>query len=146
MILSMFVVWTVFDKRTLQVNFELNGASPKHKYIVGAHFFDPGGPSNLPSVCQFGGWKISCDRGPLAREGKTATHIGCWDFGYLETNITGYGKVQFNLMPPPGIYYVQFTVRIGDKCDPSGGITSGCAAVYRTGNKCGEGFEVISIG
>lgn len=139
------VLWTVSDNRNLQVNFELNGASPNHKYIVGAHFFDPGGSSNLPNVCQFGGWKIGCDRGPLTREGKTATLIGCWDFGYLETDGTGYGKAQFNLTPPPGIYYVQFTVRIGDKCDPSGGITSGCGAVYRTGDKCGEGLEVISI-
>ena len=140
------VLWTVFDNRNLQVNFELNGASPNHKYIVGSHFFYPDGSSNLPSVCQFGGWKISCDRILLNRDGKTATQIGCWDFGYLETNGTGYGKAQFNLTPPPGIYYVQFNVRIGDQCDPSGGITSGCAVVYRTGNKYGEGFEVISIG
>jgi len=140
------VLWTVFDNRNLQVNFELNGASPNHKYIVGAHFFDPDDSSNLPCVCQFGGWKISCDRILLNRDGKTATQIGCWDFGYLETNGTGYGKAQFNLTPPPGIYYVQFNVRIGDQCDPSGGITSGCSAVYRTGNKYGEGFEVISIG
>jgi|GEM_PF-1068095 len=139
------VLWAVFDNRNLQVIFELNGASPNHKYIVGAHFFDPGGSSNLSGACQFGGWKIGCGRGPLTREGKTVTGIGAWDFGYLETDGTGYGKAQFNLTPPPGIYYVQFTVRIGDKCDPSGGITSGCAAVYRTGDKCGEGLEVISI-
>ena len=88
---------------------------------------------------------FGCDRSTLSREGLNATVIGGWDFGYVNTNGSGYGKDRFTLTPPPGTYYIQFTVRIGDKCDPTSGQTSGCAAVYRTGSKMGRGFEVINI-
>ena len=138
------VLWTILDDGNLQVTFELNGTLPDHKYIVGAHFFDPGGSAALPGVCQFGGWKIGCDPSPLTREGRTATFLGAWDFGYLNTDGNGNGTAQFTLTPPPGTYYAQFTVRIGDKCNPAESITSGCAAVYRTG-KFAEDFEVIVI-
>jgi len=140
-----YVDWNVLDDGTLQVAYELNGASPNHKYIVGTHFFDPGNVGNLPNVCKFDGWKVGCDRSTLSREGVNATVIGGWDFGYVNTNGSGYGKAQFALTPPSGTYYIQFTVRIGDKCDPASGQTSGCAAVYRTGSKMGRGFEVINI-
>jgi len=140
------VAWAILDNGTLQVSFELSGASPNHLYIVGAHFFDPDGSLNLPGVCQFAGWNLGCIREPLTREGSTATLLGAWDFGYLKTDDAGYGKVEFNLAPPQGVYYAQFTVRVGEVCEPPGGITSGCGVVYRTGNKLGEGFEAISIG
>ena len=129
----------------LVVTFELNGASPNHEYIVGAHFFDPGGSGQLPGVCQFFGKKINCDRGPLTREGTTATGLGAWDFGVLDTNENGYAQAQFDLTPPPGTYYLQFTVRIGNECTPSAGITSGCSVAYRTGNKMGQGLETVTI-
>jgi hypothetical protein len=137
--------WAVLDNGNLQVIFELNGASPNHRYIAGSHFFDPGGLGQMPGVCQFGGTKIVCDRGPLTRDGVTATGLGAWDFGYLDTNGNGYGKAQFTLSPPSGTYYTQFTVRIGDQCDLSIGATSGCAVVYRTGTKMGQRFEKIVI-
>jgi hypothetical protein len=137
------VLWTILDNGTLQVNFEVNGASPNHRYLAGAHFFDPGGFGKWPEVCHFGGTKISCDRGPQTREGVTATVIGAWDFGILETNKNGYGKAQFTLSPFAGTYYVQFTVRMGDQCNPATGQTSGCAVVYRTGTKFGQGLEDI---
>jgi hypothetical protein len=139
------VLWTVLDNGKLDVTFQLNGASPNHRYIAGVHFFDPGGFGQLPGVCKFGGTKISCDRGPLIREGITATVIGAWDFGVLETNGNGYGKAQFTLSPPEGTYHVQFTVRMGDQCNPAAGQTSNCAVVFRTGTNMGEGFDTITI-
>jgi len=143
---SGMVLWTVRNDGILVVAFELNGASPNHRYIVGAHFFDPsGGSGQLPGVCQFAGDKISCDRGPLTREGITATGLGAWDFGFLDTNGNGDGTAQFNLAPPPGTYYLQFTVRIGNQCNPSVGITSGCSVAFRTGNKVGQGLAAITI-
>lgn len=137
--------WTILDNGNLQVSFELTGASPNHRYLAGVHFFDPGGSGQMTGVCQFGGTKIVCDRGPVTREGTTATVLGAWDFGYLDTNGNGYGKAKFTLSPPAGTYYAQFTVRIGDQCDLSIGATSGCSVVYRTGTKLGQGFERITI-
>jgi hypothetical protein len=139
------VQWTVLDNGKLQVIFELIGASPNHRYIAGVHFFDPGGLGQMPAVCQFDGTKIECDRGPISRDDITATGLGAWDFGYLDTNEYGYGKAQYTLSPPPGTYYAQFTVRIGDQCNPSIGATGGCAVVYRTGTKIGQRFETIII-
>jgi hypothetical protein len=75
----------------------------------------------------------------------TATVIGGSDFGYLTTDGSGYGKALFSINPPAGTYYIQFTVRIGDVCNPATGQTGGCAAVYRTGEKMGKGLEIINI-
>ena len=138
------VLWTVLGDGKLQVSFELNGARPNHKYIAGVHFFDPDG-KGLPGVCQFDGWKVGCSRDDLTREGRTATCIGAWDFGYLNTNEKGDGMSQFTLVPPRGTYYVQFSVRIGDTCIADKD-TSGCGVAYRTEDNFGEGFEAISIG
>jgi|WetSurSiteA1Bulk_404760.scaffolds.fasta_scaffold00750_3 hypothetical protein len=139
------VQWIALDNGKLEAIFELNGASPNHRYIAGAHFFDPEGSTQLPAVCQFGGTKITCNREYQTREGATAKIIGSWDFGYLDTDGNGYGKAQFTLLPPAGTYFTQFTVRIGDQCNPANGSTSGCAVVYRTGTKMGQGFEKIII-
>jgi hypothetical protein len=135
------VSWTVLDDGKLLVSFRLSGAQPNHKYIVGAHFFDPSDLTKLPKVEQSGGWKLPSG-GIITREGNTA-NPSAWDFGYLITDGNGDGKAQFVLAPSHGIYYVQFTVRIGPACIE--GETSGCGAVYRTGEKFGERFEMISI-
>ena len=137
--------WIALDNGKLEVIFRLNGASPNHRYIAGAHFYDPEGSTQLPAVCQFGGTKITCNREYQTREGATATIVGSWDFGYLETNGNGYGKSQFTLSPPADTYFAQFTLRIGDQCNPANGSTSGCAVVYRTGTKMGQAFEKIII-
>ena len=137
------VSWTVLDDGKLQVIFELNGARPNHWYLVGAHLWNPSDITKIPEVEQFGGWKLPSG-GLLTVEGNTV-NPDAWDFGYLNTTENGDGAAQFILTPSPGTYYVQFTVRIGATC-MSGVDTSGCAVVYRTGDKCGEGFEVITIG
>ena len=135
------VSWTALDDGKLLISFELSGAQPNHKYIVGAHFFDPSDLSKFPEVEQFGGWRLP-SYGIYTREGNSANTDG-WDFGYLITDGNGDGKAQFVLAPSRGIYYVQFTVRIGPVCIE--GDTSGCGAVYRTGEKFGKMFEMISI-
>ncbi len=151
------VKYTLTDEgEPLKVNFEISGAAPKHSYIVGAHFFDPGSylPGSLAAVCNFSNknscstcpWMVTCKSGPLIREGNNATALGAWDFGYLLTDESGSGAFQGDLgFPQPGIYFVQFTVRVGDKCDLAAGETYGCPVVYRTGTKLGVGFEEIRI-
>jgi hypothetical protein len=141
------VTWNVLDDGRLVVKFVLNADVKNHRFLAGAHFFDPGGRSGgLPGVCEFGGWKVTCGRDTITREGRTATVIGAWDFGYLDTGSSGDdARVQFTLTPPSGTYYLQFTVRCGDTCSPSTGETEGCPVIFHSGEAFGEGLHTITI-
>ena len=88
-------------------------------------------------LCILAGFDINVDYMVLgARAG--------WDI----QNNNGDGTSFFYLYVPPGKYFAQFTVRIGgaNTCVAHKGIYSGCSAVYRTGNRFADRFEVITIG
>jgi hypothetical protein len=144
------VLWqTVEGQRTnynLIVTFQVKGAKRNHDYTVGLHLFNPDNPALPPINESFGGYNPG-PGGVITREGKTA-YVGGWDFGQLQTNNNGDGTSFFYLYVPPGKYFAQFTVRIGgaNTCVAHKGIYSGCAAVYRTGNRFADRFEVITIG
>ncbi len=125
---------------TFNASFILTGATPNHLFAAGVHFFEPSGTSQ-PDITQFGGTNVGAGRGALTREGVNAMLIGAWDFGPLQTDAAGNARADFSYTVPDRTYYMQFTVRIGT-CSPSGG--SGCSAAYRTGQKYGTNFEIIT--
>jgi hypothetical protein len=130
--------------------FELAGAEPNHKYTVGVHLFNKDDLTQRPSQINditrkaFDNFPGERKAGNycITREGNTAC-VDAFDFGTLTTDETGSGKA---VIPPkfifPGIYYAQFSVRIDD-CPVDGG--SGCAAVYRSGDKFAQNFAEINI-
>ncbi len=137
------VNWSV-SGRNLQVAFQLYGAKPNHEYTVGAHLFNEASPLTRPAVSAFGGWYVG--EGSNSRDNRKAFAVA-YDFGALRTNASGDGSAQFNLSIPPGAYSLQFTVRIGavNTCRPDSGKTSGCAVVYRSGNRHAEHMETLVI-
>jgi hypothetical protein len=144
------VLWqTVEDQKTnynLIVTFQVKGAKRNHNFTVGLHLFNPDNPAQPLVNKSFGGYNPG-PGGIISREGKTA-YVEGWDFGQLQTNNTGDGASFFYLHVPPGKYFAQFTVRIGgaNTCVAHKGIYSGCSAVYRTGNRFADRYEVITIG
>jgi len=143
------VLWQTVEGQQSNYNliltFQVTGAIRNHDYTVGVHLFNPDNPSQPPVNQSFGGY----NPGPgssASREGKTAFVVG-WDFGQLKTNNNGDGTSSFYLYVPPGQYYAQFTMRIGgaNTCVAHKGIYTGCSAVYRTGNRFADRFEVINI-
>ena len=137
------VNWSV-SGRELQAAFQLYGAKPNHEYTVGAHLFNEASVLTRPAVSSFGGWYVG--EGSNSRDNRKAFAVA-YDFGALRTNASGDGSAQFNLSIPPGAYSLQFTVRIGavNSCRPDSGKTSGCAVVYRSGNRHAEQMETIVI-
>ena len=125
------------------VMFELQGAKPNQNYTVGAHFFNPNNLTRYPYIDSFLGWFI--DKAIINREGTTAA-TEAWDFGYLETDQNGKGKAEFRGYVPDGLYYAQFTAKIGSGCSPNEGQTDGCDVVYCTGNGFADGLEKLAIG
>jgi hypothetical protein len=125
----------------LSGTFELLGALPNHQYTVGVHLFNKDDLTKKPSdanpkVKNFFGKDLG--GGCIEREGTSAC-VDDFDFTTLSTDESGHGKASFEGYIPPGLtYYAQFTVRIGE-C-PGGG----CSAVYRTGDKFAQTFEVIN--
>jgi hypothetical protein len=118
------VVWNVPDrKRRLNVTFILDGALPSHEYTVGAHFFNAGTDANFGA-----GKHVGASAGDT-RDGVTAA-VDAWDFGVLVTDSGGDGAAHFRLIPNPGTYHVQFTVRIGGA---PGCPETNCEVAYRTG-------------
>ncbi|MBU1341167.1 MAG: hypothetical protein KKE44_14975 [Proteobacteria bacterium] len=111
--------------------FELNGARPDHSFTAGIHFFEPEG-EKLPNITQFGGKGFGGGKSTLSREGRTATLMGGWDFGLLDTDGLGNARVEFTYSVPNRPYVAQFTVRKGANCPAQG---ADCACVYRSGNK-----------
>lgn len=143
------VMWQIVEKgnspNNLQVAFQLKGAKPNHSYTVGVHLFNKCCLNQKPCYNQFGGYAVGGE-GVITRENKTAWTTA-YDFGQVNTDGNGNGYAQFNLSVPSGIYFVQFTVRIGGigTCLAFRGITHGCAAAYRTGNRFADKFEEITI-
>jgi len=121
----------------------LQGAKPNQNYTVGANFFNPNNLTRYPYIGSFLGWFI--DKAIINREGTTAA-TEAWDFGYLETDQNGNGKAEFRGYVPDGLYYAQFTAKIGSGCSPNEGQTDSCDVVYRTGNGFADGLEKIAIG
>ena len=142
------VVWRVLEgqgTRNLQVIFQLRGARPNHEYTAGVHLFNPANQTSQPPYPRFGGLEVG-GGGVIDREGKNA-YVIAWDFGWIKTDGSGNGMATFQLAVPEGTYHVQFTVRIGawGSCHTAKGITHGCAAVYRTGGRFAQNFEVIDF-
>jgi len=142
------VSWNVVGD-ILKVEFEVSGAQPNHKYVLMATFFDPDSNTKLQDIDQIPSWtKYGASVAPrfdCCREGLCASGPGEITFGYMNTNSNGDGTSQFDFKMPTGIYYTQFSIRIGGECWPGKGDYSGCGVVYRTGNKYGDGFEKIVI-
>jgi hypothetical protein len=141
------VIWQIVGD-TLQVKFQLNGADPNHEYTLMATFFDPDDRTKLPDLNQIPGWieygTSVAPRFNCFRDGITASGPGELTFGHLNTDSNGDGVSQFEFILPPGTYYTQFTIRRGE-CWPGKGDYSGCGVVYRTGNKYGDGFEMLVV-
>lgn len=129
----------------LQLTYQLRGARPNHAYTVGVHFFNPADLTARPNVNSFDGWSVGGE-GVINREGKTA-YVIAWDFGGLQTDGNGNGTAQFHLSVPSGTYHLQYTIRIGGvgTCYTSQGITHGCSASYRTGNRFAEQIHTLRI-
>lgn len=142
-----FVAWKIVED-TLKVKFELIGAEANNKYTLMATFFDPDGKTKLQDINQISGWtKYGSSVAPrfnCCREGLCASGPGEITFGYMNTDSSGDGVSQFDFNMPPGTYYTQFSIRTGE-CWPGKGDYSGCGVVYRTGNRYGDGFEIIDI-
>ena len=128
-----------------QVVFQLRGARPNHEYTAGVHLFNPANLTARPAYPRFAGLEVGGE-GVVNREGKPA-YVIAWDFGGLRTDSNGNGTASFQLAVPQGTYHVQFTVRIGGSgtCHTARGITHGCSAVYRTGGRFAQNFEVIDF-
>ncbi len=124
-----------------RATYELQGAKPNHSYTVGVHFFEPKG-SSVEDVTEFGGWRLPGKRSMLTRDGVTATVTGAWDFGNLRTNAQGNARTRFSFKVPAREYHLQFSVRHGE-CKPSQGKTAGCAAVFHSGTRFGQGLVVF---
>jgi len=133
------VVWGVEEGNNLVVSFQVSGARPNHRYTVGAHLF-----REVPfSVKEFLGYPTGETTAvKVDREGKSSYAIA-YDFGKLTTDSQGNGSARFEGPIPSGQYFVQFTVRYGE-CLPLKGITHGCGAVFRTGERYAERLESIS--
>ncbi len=86
------VSWQATDLRNgryaFRATYQVQGAEPNHQYQVGVHFFEPAGTTRAV-VREFGGLRMPGDRGPLAREGVTATYVGGFEFGMLSTDGRG---------------------------------------------------------
>ncbi len=127
------VIWNQPKSGKFQVTYILEGALSNHIYQVGIHLF-PNDDNDFWDDFGSEGWEDNPrDREIVCRWDEDVEYcspLNAWEFGFLTTDEFGDGAAHFNLHPKPGVYNIQFNVRIGT-CGRDPG--DGCGVVFESG-------------
>jgi hypothetical protein len=138
------VKWSLSTARKLTVTYTLIGATPNKLHQVGLHVFCATFPTTFGQFpVGFGGAPAgTCTT--ITRQGVTRA-LASVEFGVVTTDRNGKGSFKVVVGPvAPGVYDVEFNVRVGAGCNLAGGGGAGlCPVDFQSPGPYGTATTII---